>query len=71
MALVEALKAAGPDLTRGKLIAELEKINGFESGILSDPITWTPADHQGVKGAAVAGFVNGKPTVLKRWGIPY
>lgn len=71
MALVEALRAAGPDLTRGRLIAELEKINGFESGILSDPISWTPDDHQGVKGAAVAGFVNGKPTVLKRWGAPY
>lgn len=71
MALVEALQAAGPALTRSGLIAELEKIKGFESGILSDPITWTPDDHQGVKGAAVAGFVNGKPTVLKRWGVPY
>lgn len=71
MALVQALENAGPELTRSKLIAELEKIENFETGILSAPITWTHEDHQGVKGSAVAGFVDGKPTVLKAWGQPY
>lgn len=70
-ALVAALEKIGPDLTRSKLIAELEKIDNFDTGILSDPITWTADDHQGVKGSAVAGFVDEKPTVLKAWGQPY
>lgn len=70
-ALVAALEKVGPDLTRSKLIAALEEVRGFDTGILSDPITWTPEDHQGVKGSAVAGFVNGAPTVLKAWGQAY
>lgn len=70
-ALVAALRAAGPELTRSKLMAELEKIENFDTGILSDPITWTPEDHQGVKGSAVAGFVDGKPVVLRAWGELY
>ncbi|WP_320177743.1 ABC transporter substrate-binding protein [Roseovarius pacificus] len=70
-ALVAALKAVGPDLTRSKLMAALEEVRDFDTGILSDAITWTPKDHQGVKGSAVAGFVDGEPTVLKAWGQPY
>ncbi|WAP67364.1 ABC transporter substrate-binding protein [Jiella pelagia] len=70
-ALVSALEKIGPDLTRSKLIAALEEVRDFDTGILSDPITWTPEDHQGVKGSAVAGFVDEKPAVLKAWGQPY
>ena len=71
MALVEALENAGRDLTREKLKAELENIQDFETGILSAPITWTADDHQGIKGSAVAGFVDGEPTVLRAWGETY
>ncbi|MCZ4352529.1 ABC transporter substrate-binding protein [Roseovarius aestuarii] len=71
VAVVEALQNAGPDLTRSKFIAELEKINSLETGILSHPITFTADDHQGVKGSAVAGFVDGRPTVLRAWGERY
>ncbi|MCX2720823.1 ABC transporter substrate-binding protein [Roseibium salinum] len=71
VALVEALKAAGPDLTRAKLIAELDKIKALDTGILSSPITWSPEERRGVKSSAVAGFVDGEPTVLKAWGTPY
>lgn len=70
-ALVAALEAAGPDLTREKLIAAMEGIENFETGVLSEPITWSATDHQGVKGSAVAGFVDGKPTVLRAWNTPY
>ena len=68
MALVAALEKVGPDLTREKLIAQLEKIRGLETGILAGPITWTADDHQGLKKAAAAGFIDGKPTVLRSWG---
>ncbi len=67
-AVVEALKRSGRDLSREKFIAELDKIKDFDTGVLAGRITWTPADRDGVKEVAVAGFVNGKPTVLKAWG---
>ncbi|QFT79387.1 Leucine-, isoleucine-, valine-, threonine-, and alanine-binding protein precursor [Roseovarius sp. THAF27] len=70
-ALVAALEAAGPDLTREKLIDAMEGIESFETGVLSAPITWSETDHQGVKGSAVAGFVDGEPTVLSAWNTPY
>lgn len=71
VAAVKALKAAGPDLTRDKFIAELEKIQGLETGILACPITWSKTDRHGCKASAVAGFVDGKPTVLSAWGKPW
>lgn len=71
VAAVEALKAAGPDLTRSKFIAELEKIKNLETGILACGMTWSPTDRHGCKKSAVAGFVDAKPTVLKAWGQPF
>lgn len=68
VAAVEALKAAGKDLTREKFIAELEKIRDLETGILACEMTWTPTDRHGCKKSAVAGFVDGKPAVLSSWG---
>ncbi len=69
-AVVDALKRAGRDLTREKLIAELDKTRNFDTGVLAGPISWSPSDRDGVKDVAVAGFVKGKPTVLKAWGKP-
>ena len=67
-AVVEALKRSGRDLSREKFLTELDKIKDFDTGLLAGKITWTAADRDGVKEAAVAGFVNGQPTVLKAWG---
>src|SRR5438034_2012406 len=69
-AVVEALKRSGRDLSREKFIAELDTIKDFDTGVLAGRITWSPADRDGVKEVAVAGFVKGKPTVLKAWGKP-
>jgi len=71
VAAVNALQAAGPDLTRDKFIAELEKIQGLETGILACPISWSKTDRHGCKASAVAGFVDGEPTVLSAWGKPW
>ncbi|MDX1431746.1 MAG: ABC transporter substrate-binding protein [Gammaproteobacteria bacterium] len=71
VAAVEAFKAAGPDLTRSKFIAELEKINNLETGILACKISWSATERHGCKDSAVAGFVDGKPTVLSAWGKPW
>jgi branched-chain amino acid transport system substrate-binding protein len=69
-AVVEALKRAGRDVTRDKLIAELDRTKNFDTRVLAGPISWSPTDRDGVKEVAVAGFVKGKPTVLKAWGKP-
>jgi len=71
VAAVKALKAAGRDLTRSKFIAELENIRGLKTGILACDITWTPTERHGCKASAVAGFVDGKPTVLSAWNTPW
>jgi len=71
VAAVKALEAAGPDLTRSKMIAELDKVHGLETGILACDITWTSTDRHGCKKSAVAGFVDGQPTVLSGWGKPW
>ncbi|MBI3371371.1 MAG: ABC transporter substrate-binding protein [Betaproteobacteria bacterium] len=67
-AVVEALKRSGRDLSREKFIAELDKTRDFDTGVLAGRITWTAADRDGVKEVGIAGFVSGKPTVLKAWG---
>jgi branched-chain amino acid transport system substrate-binding protein len=69
-AVVDALKRAGRELTRDKLIAELDRTKNFDTKVLAGPISWSPTDRDGVKEVAVAGFVKGKPTVLKAWGKP-
>ncbi|MBW8906844.1 MAG: ABC transporter substrate-binding protein [Betaproteobacteria bacterium] len=69
-AVVEALKRAGREPTREKLIAELDRTKDFDTHVLAGHITWSPTDRDGVKDVAVAGFVKGKPTVLKSWGKP-
>ena len=70
MAVVEALRRAGHEPTRDKLITELDRTKNFDTHVLAGPITWSPNDRDGVKEVAVAGFVKGKPTVLKSWGKP-
>ena len=71
VAVVQALENVGRDLTRSKLIAALENIRGLTTNILACDITWTPTDRHGCKVSAVAGFVDGKPTVLSAWGKPW
>ena len=66
-AMVKALQDAGPDLTREKLIAALNNIKGFDTGISSAPITFSPQDHAGIKGGAMATFKGGQIVVVKSW----
>ena len=44
--LVEALRRAGPDLTRDKLITELSNLKDFAVDVYGGPITCTPTDHR-------------------------
>ena len=71
VAVVKALQAVGRDLTRSKLIAALENIRGLTTNILACDITWTPTERHGCKTSAVAGFIDGEPTVLSAWKTPW
>jgi branched-chain amino acid transport system substrate-binding protein len=66
-AVLEALKRAGPDLTRAKFITAMEGIKNFDTGILNAPITFSPTDHAGVNKGAMTTFRDGKAIVLRTW----
>jgi branched-chain amino acid transport system substrate-binding protein len=70
MTFVEALKRAGRDLTREKLIAALESIRNFETGF-SLPTTFTATDHEGNKAARILEIQPGGQRklldVILRW----
>jgi branched-chain amino acid transport system substrate-binding protein len=51
--IVEALKRAGPDLTRAKFIIVLETIKDFQAGPSACSITLTNTDHQGCTNGTV------------------
>ena len=67
LAVIEALRRAGPDLTREKFIEAMETIKGFETGILNAPISFSENDHAGVKGGAMTTYRDGKAVVLRTW----
>ncbi|WP_167752949.1 ABC transporter substrate-binding protein [Pusillimonas caeni] len=67
LAVIEALRRAGPDLTRDKFIAAMESIENFETEILNSPITFSATDHAGVKGGAMTTYRDGKAVVLRTW----
>jgi len=57
--IVEALKRAGPDLTREKFIAALESLKNFTTG-LTPPFSYSETDHQGVKQIAIVQVQKGR-----------
>ncbi|MBV7486376.1 ABC transporter substrate-binding protein [Bordetella sp. BOR01] len=67
LAIVEALKRAGPDLTREKFMAELNKLRDFDPGIQSGPLSFTPQDHAGIKQGKMIYMKDGKPTIVSAY----
>ena len=64
--IVEAMKRAGSDLTRAKLISSLEGLGHFEPGVLP-PIDWSASYHGGPKSFGYAQWKSGKVVVLQGW----
>jgi branched-chain amino acid transport system substrate-binding protein len=56
VAVVEALRRAGPDLTRDKLVAELEKLQNTDTGSHFCKISFSASDHQGCKEGTMWGL---------------
>ncbi|MGI8523498.1 MAG: ABC transporter substrate-binding protein [Nocardioides sp.] len=59
---VQALKAAGQDLTRGSLIAAVEKGGFTGPGLV--PFRFSPTDHSGYGGTQIVQIHNGKPATV-------
>lgn len=58
MIFVEALKAAGPDLTRESFIAAMESLN-FEDKVAGNTVTFSAEDHAGADEVFVSKIENG------------
>jgi len=67
LAVVQALKNAGPDLTRETFMAELNKLTNFDPGIQSGPLTFTAQDHAGIKQGKMIYMKDGKPTIVSAY----
>lgn len=63
---VEALRIAGRDLDREKLVDALHKLNNWNEGITHN-VTYTPTDHQGQKSVFISKCENGKAIALTEW----
>jgi branched-chain amino acid transport system substrate-binding protein len=64
--IIEAMKRAGKDLTRSKLVASLEGLGRFESGVLP-PLDWSASYHGGPKTFGYAQWKDGKLDVIQGW----
>jgi branched-chain amino acid transport system substrate-binding protein len=58
MAVIAALKAAGPDLTRQKFLAQMEKLN-LDTGVMAGPIVFGPNDRVAMEHMTYARFDGG------------
>lgn len=67
LAIVEALEKAGPNLTREKFTAELNKLRNFDPGIQSGALTFTPDQHAGISSGKVIYMVGDKPQITAKY----
>ncbi len=57
---VEALKNAGPDLTRDGLIDALENMRGYVCSVCFSPISMSPTDHRPIEIEVYVRLTDGK-----------
>lgn len=67
LAVVQALKDAGPNLTQEGMIAALNKLTNFDPGIQSGALTFTADQHAGIRGGKVIYMPGAKPTIVGRY----
>jgi branched-chain amino acid transport system substrate-binding protein len=58
--VAEVLRRVGRDLTRERFRQEMQKLTGYETGILPGPITCSETDHQCHKTPAWVSLINDK-----------
>ena len=68
-AVVHVLEKIGRDLTREKFMAEMEKLQGFDTGMLSGKLNYSATNHQGAVDLYTIGYdQSGKIAVYESWG---
>jgi ABC-type branched-subunit amino acid transport system substrate-binding protein len=68
MVLVDALRSAGRDLTRDKLISALENTHHKDIGLGSNLfLGFSPSNHKGLNSVYVTVIQSGRPVVVNDW----
>lgn len=62
--IVEALRRAGPDLTRDKFVEALEQVQGFATSVFPGTLSFSPTDHDGNKSGLFVRLVNDQVTAV-------
>lgn len=64
IAVVEALKRVGPDLTREKFVEAMSGLKDLDGGPMACTLNFAPDDHEGCKTGSVWGMRDGKVTAI-------
>jgi branched-chain amino acid transport system substrate-binding protein len=62
--LVEAMRKAGPDLTRASLLTAFENLQTVVGGV---KVEYSPKNHQGLKGIFHTVVKGGKPVPVSKY----
>jgi branched-chain amino acid transport system substrate-binding protein len=62
--IVEALRRAGPQLTRERFIAAMEDLRNFETSVFPGRLSFSSTDHDGNKSGLFVRLVNGQTQVV-------
>lgn len=65
--VIAALRKIGPDLTRAKMIAALDATSDLDTGVMADPISFSPTDHAGASGGAMITYDGKKLVVIRKY----
>jgi branched-chain amino acid transport system substrate-binding protein len=60
LAIVEALRRCGDNITQERFLAELEKLNNFDPGVQGAPLSFSAANHAGISSGKMVYLDNGK-----------
>jgi branched-chain amino acid transport system substrate-binding protein len=67
IAVIEALRKAGPDLTREKFISAMNNLHDFDTGVLSAPLNFSPEHHAGMDGGTTITYVGDKLVLINKF----
>ncbi len=67
IAIVEAIQRLGPNVTREGVIAELDKLNDFDTGVQSSKMTFSPDDHRGIRSIKMIGLVKQREVLFDKY----
>ena len=66
LVIAEVIKRLGHDVTRERFLAELNKIKNYAAGVQAGTITFTPADHRGIKSVSLVGLVKQREAIFHK-----